>query len=533
MFIFSSYMYAESCIQIFSNSGISKKQLENFKKVYGEIVFVAKRGKYDALRVGMFSNRLDANSYMTKNKTLFKNAIIIDGCTNESNLPLINKKENLLNTEDNISSSTINNEFNINTIFDIKKDDKELFDHYSYINYFQRLLKEDENLENSYYENEITKIEQLIREDDYNSNIYLSATSGISTDYTTGTKESNFDNNVRLNWQYRLYDGQKKYIYDQVRKISEQSAQVVYNDAKNNLALLGADLYGNLLSSQATLTFFKDLYDSQNELYKRIHENRIVGLSTVVDEIDSKDDLIEIEKQIIGYEVLHSRNTFILKQSINSKSTKPVYLMPLNITDTQYSDKEEEKILLNSNPAIVIAQNNLKDSKVSVLTENSRYLPSIDLSSSYGYSWTRDLITKQKDQGIGWETLVNFNMPIYERNDIYLNEQRTKVIALQRKNDLKLAIKETLNTWDNHKKTIQQLSKENKLLKTQLSGQKEKINIVKKQYLEGKIDYREYANSLNRLSTLTIDLINNIINSEKQKIIGNYLLGKKIYDAKN
>lgn len=530
---------AQSCIQIQSNIKFTEEQINNAKKTYKDGLYFAKRGKYTALRIGMFNNFVDAKKYLVDNKKLFSNAVIIKDCNNDFNLPILNinddiqiKKDIFVKSNEQMYEKNNEIEF-VKTIYDIKKDDNELFDHYSYSNYFKRLMKEDENLENNYYSNELTKIEQLIREDEYNSDIYLSASSGILNDYTTGTKESTFDSNVRLNWRYRLYDGKKTYIYDQFRKLSEENSEFSYKNAKNSLALLGSDLYGNLFLSQVILKFYEGLHESQKTLYSLIHENRKNGLATIIDEIDSKDDLFELDKQIINYKILHSRNTFILKQSINSKSNKPLFLMPLEISSMEHSEKEEKRLLLKNNPSIVLAQNSLKNSKANILSENSRRLPTVDLSASTGYSWTKDLITLTQDQGTNWEAQINLRMPIYERNDIFLNEQKNKVIALQDKNNLKLAIKEALNSWEIHKKTIQQLQKVNSLLKQQLSGQTEKLNIVKKLYLEGKADYRDYADALNRFTVINIDYITNVVNSEKQKLIGNYLLGKKVYNAEN
>ena len=189
--------------------------------------------------------------------------------------------------------------------------------------------------------------------------------------------------------------------------------------------------------------------------------------------------------------------------------------------------------MLHNNPQIAIAQNRLKDEKVSILNESARRMPIVDLDASTGYGWSEDLITNNKEDGFNWDVGVTVNIPIYERNDIYLNEQRAKVVALQAKNDLRLTIKNALSNWDNHKKTTKRLNTLKELLKKQLIGQKEKLNIIRKKYLEGKSDYRDYADALNKITLVSVDLVNNLILLEKEKIIGNYLLGKKIYNVKN
>lgn len=285
--------------------------------------------------------------------------------------------------------------------------------------------------------------------------------------------------------------------------------------------------------SQTILNVYNNLYKSQKNLYEIIYENRKTGLATIVDEIDSKYDLVELEKQVLAYEVLHSRNTFILKQSINSKSSKPVYITPLNITGSNHSDEEEKMLIIHNNPNIAKAQNSLKNEKVSILNESARRMPKVDLNASTGYSWNRDLEENQDYNGSNWNAGITVNIPIYERNDIYLNEQRAKVVALEAKNNLKIATKAALNSWDEHKKLTQELNKLNEMLKQQLKGQKEKLFIIRKQYLQGNAIYRDYADALNRVSTVSVELINNIITMEKQKLVGNYLLGKKIYNVEN
>lgn len=525
-----------------SNFSFSKDQVENAKANYGEGVYIAKRGKFEAIRVGMFSSYKDAQAHIKNNKKLFSSSIIIDDCVNDSNMPIVGTVEKITQIDDNenriITSKTVatkatHEEIILDKLFKQKPEEEEIYDHYSYTNYFKRLLKEDEDVENSYYTNEIARIDQLIREDRYNSNVFISASSSITSEYAAAQKTKSHDTNVDLNWQYRLYDGQRTYIFDQIKKIRGQGAQIRYEDDKNNLAILGSDLYGNLLFSQTILNVYKSLYSSQESLYDIIYQNRKNGLATIVDELDAKYDLIELEKQVLANEVLHSRNTYILKQSINSKSSKPIFITPLNVSESNHSLEEEKMLIMHNNPTIALAQNTFKNDKVLILNEASRRNPTVDLSASTGYSWSKDLITKETNSGAGWDATISVNIPIYERNDIYLNEQRAKVVALQSKNDLKIATKAALNAWDNHKKTYQQLNKINSMLKEQLKGQKEKLVIIREQYLQGKADYPEYAEALNRVSIVSVDLVNNIIATQKEKLLGNYLLGKKIYNVKN
>lgn len=541
-FVVYGVVSAQSCIQVQSNYKFTNKQIENAKNIYTEGMFVAKRGKYEALRVGMFDSFSDAKAYMEKNKTIFKNSVIIDGCSNDENLPLLTLKKSLqkidsepsiIKPDKNVVTEETIEENLLSYLFKQKPEDKDIYDHYSYSNYFSRLLKEDENVENSYYDNEIVKIDQLIREDRYNSNIYLSAESRITREHIDATSTKNHNTRVDLNWEYRLYDGQKSYIYDQIKKIYEQGSQIQYEDSKNILAIRGADLYGNLLFSQTILEVYKNLYESQENLFDVIFQNRKNGLATVIDEIDAKYDLVELEKRLLNFEIIHSRNTYLLKQSLNSKSDKPIFLSPLNISKMNHSEEEEKMLILHNNPSIAIAQNELKRDKTLILNESARRMPKVDLDASTGYSWSEDLINNVDSNGTNWDAGITVNIPIYERNDIYLNEQRAKVVALQAKNRLKLATKEALNLWDNHKKVSQQLDRLNTMLKNQLSGQKEKLKIIREQYLQGKAEYRDYADALDKISVVSVDLINNIISVEKQKIYGNYLLGKKIYNVKN
>ncbi|MAD42335.1 MAG: hypothetical protein CL623_08085 [Arcobacter sp.] len=472
----------------------------------------------------MFKKHNDAKEYISKNN-ISSSTIIINNCRNDKKLSFVDYENKIINK---IETKKIALD-----IFKQKPVEEEIYDSYSYSNYFQRLLKEDEQTENSYYTNKIERINQLIREDRYNSNVYISARSEIGTDYSDAEKRRYHDSSVDLNWEYRLYDGQKTYIYDQVKRIKEQGAQIKYEDAKNNLALLGSDLYGNLLFSQTLLDVYNGLYLSQENLYEIIYENRKKGLGTITDVLDAKYDLIELEKQVMSFKILHSRNTYLLKQSINSKSNKPLFIMPFNITNSNHSIEEERMLILHNNYEVANAQNLLKDSKVNILSESSRKMPTVDLDASTGYSWSSDLIDDTEDSGIDWNAGIEITVPLYERNDIYLNEQRAKILALQSKNNLKIATKNALNRWDTHKKRLFELNKLNTMLKVQLKGQQEKLSIIKKKYLEGNSDYRDYADSLNRVSLVSIDLVNNMIFIEKEKLLGNYLLGKKIYNVKN
>ena len=68
----------------------------NAKKAYGDGVYIAKRGKYEAIRIGMFPTYNSAKDYMNINKNIPKTSVIIDGCTNDKNLTTIgiNNKSN-------------------------------------------------------------------------------------------------------------------------------------------------------------------------------------------------------------------------------------------------------------------------------------------------------------------------------------------------------------------------------------------------------------------------------------------------------
>ena len=528
---------AQSCIQVQSNYSFSDAEMKNAQKTYGEGVYKAKRGKFEAIRIGMFSSHNSAKEYVALKKPLLKNSIIIDDCTNDSNLGLIGENNTKL-TEVIDTIEVENKEENSvilenDKVFKEKPFDNDTFDHYSYSAYFSKLLKEDEDIENSYYSNKLISIEQLIKEDKYNSNLYIEASSQYTEDEALATKERTLESNVALKWEYRLYDGQMSYLYNQVKRISEQGSMIRYEDAKNNLAIVGSDLYANLLFTQTILDIYKDLYVSQTNLFEIIKEKRKKGISSVVDEIDAKNDLLELEKRLFSYEVQHARNTYLVKKSINSQSSKPLYVSPLNVSETNHSEEEERMLIMHNNPDIALAQNELKNRKVEILSEAGRWMPRVDLNAYTGYSVNEDIVNDAKEDGITSGAGITVEIPIYERNDIYLSEEKAKVIALQAKNNLKIAIKNSLDAWDAHKKDIEQLQRVYTILVEQLKDQRRKLAIVRKQFLDGKADYRYYADALNAVSLLSVDLIFNTISQEKRKIFGNYLLGKKIYNVKN
>lgn len=534
---------AQSCIQVFSNYSLSKTQIEDAKRIYKDGVYVAKRGKYEALRIGMFSNHQNAKDYISKNSSIFKNAIIIDDCTNDNNLPLIGSNHTKeYSTEEirvikptDIKVEEVKTNYVVNTasVFNEKPADENIFDHYNFSRYFSKLLTEDEAIENSYYTNKIESINQLLRESTYNSNLYFTATSNYTKDHSLSQKDEAHQTDLFLNWEYRLYDGQMRYVYDEVRKIKEQGAMVTYEDEKSNLALLGADIYGNLLFTQTILSIYKELYESQKSLYEIIYANRKKGIFSAVDEIDAKDDVIELEKSIIAYETEHLRNTYIVKSSINSKSEKPLYVAPLNINTIDYSSDEAKKLIIHNSPLVAKAQNALKDIKSTLILESARREPKVDLDAFTGYTFLRDIDANINSDGTNSGIGIEINIPIYEKNEVYLNEQKYKIQIIQAKNDLKIAIKNSLDQWDNHEKTTTQLEKVYALLTKQLEGQDKKLNIIRKNYLAGNADYRDYKDALNKVILLNVELISNVISQEKRKLIGNYLLGKKVYNVKN
>jgi len=143
---------AQSCIQVQSNYSFSDAEMKNAQKTYGEGVYKAKRGKFEAIRIGMFSSHNSAKEYVALKKPLLKNSIIIDDCTNDSNLGLIGENNTKL-TEVIDTIEVENKEENSvilenDKVFKEKPFDNDTFDHYSYSAYFSKLLKEDEDIEN-------------------------------------------------------------------------------------------------------------------------------------------------------------------------------------------------------------------------------------------------------------------------------------------------------------------------------------------------------------------------------------------------
>jgi len=552
LFINATLLQADSCVQLISSPHLSDTLKRDFLETTPYRAYIVQRGSYEALRLGNFKTFKEAEKARQYYHQSFPDAYIIKNCkeshiiadnqdriSQKSSTPFTAQKESPSQSPKSDSQeSFVEVESSIVTFQDIVHDPKPLiaekFDVIDFKRYLQVLLKEDENVDSEYYYKKLAEIETLIQQDAYNSNVELtvltSARRSIAIDQTL-TRDLRLSS--RLSWSKRLYDGAKGYLHNQNQILKERDASLRYKRAKEQLALTGAELYDNCLYSQLAIAIYEKFYEMQKKTYAIVHNRVLTGLGSPVDEIDAKNDLIGIKKQLLTQKFEHRKNLYLFRSSINFKSEKIPFFKWWHIQEPDLPNSVEEELFFHKNLDLAIADNNSKLQDLNYLIVKSSKLPEVNSYASYGYDIGKDTLTLSGN-GLGtsynWEVGIRLTLPIYRRNDIYLQTQKAKIEAIIEKNKRKKEFKRQRDLYEIDRDEIELYKKHYKLVEQQYHAQLRKMQIILRRYLDGKGYYRDYSDALNEASTMALQLITDKIRLIERILYQHYLIGNTLYD---
>jgi hypothetical protein len=543
-------LQADSCVQLISSRNLSHTLREDFLETTPYRAYIVKRGSYEAIRIGGFKTLEEAEKARQYYYQSFPDAYIIRNCQ-ESHIIADNRNRKLQTSasvkqpkkETQSKKSSSQSEFIEieNTIVqfqNIIKNPKPLvaekFDLIDFKRYLQVLLKENEDVDNEYYYKKLTEIETLIQQDAYNSNIELTVlTSARRTVDIDKTLTRDLRLSSRLSWNKRLYDGAKGYLYNQNQILKERDASLRYKRAKEQLALTGAELYDNCLYSQLAITIYEKFYEMQKKTYAIVHHRVLTGFGSPVDEIDAKNDLLGIKKQLLTQKFTHRKNLYLFRSSINFTSEKIPYFKWWHIQEPDLPNMIEKDLFFHKNLDLAIADNQSKLQDLNYLMMKSAKLPEINSYAAYGYDIGKDNFDLSGN-GFGtsynWELGIRLTLPIYRRNDIYLQTQKAKIEAIIEKNKRKKEFKRQRDLYEIDRDEIELYKKHYKLVEQQYQAQLRKMQIILKRYLDGKAYYRDYSDALNTASTMALQLITDKIRLIERTLYQHYLIGNTLYD---
>ncbi len=383
-----------------------------------------------------------------------------------------------------------------------KTDIKQKYDTLSLQTYMDAFLKQNNTVDEAYYQKKIEKLMVEIRKDYYNFDVYVDgyirtgksvpAQGGVNVagDYTGA--------GVAINANKVLWNGNYGLIHNTYDVLNNRLAEIKELSAKDKLAVLGISLYTNLFYSQEKLRMLEKLYTKQKEMVKFVKEGYKIGKYSAIAHLDAQNDLLNLQKDLQRLRELHRHNSYLLRDSMESKSLKPLRLNEPKIDFALTSLTETEKEALKNSNEIAIASNKLQLSKADLLFQKRRFYPEIKFNSYLGYGAGSLKLFDMTHIGSGeyWQLGLEFKMPIYNRNDIRLHEQKEIYEIMKKKSTFSLKQREILAQVDSYYNTISRVVEERSLVRKQTELMSEKMTIAKEQFGLGIVHYKTYSDAI-------------------------------------
>ncbi|BCD62635.1 outer membrane protein [Nitratiruptor sp. YY08-26] len=417
-------------------------------------------------------------------------------------------------------------------------DNKEKENSYTlgFYEFLDRLFHNDYNAKNLDYTKQLAQLEALLSNVQYDWNIYGNVALRYSKfiDYDLAT-DKEFISDFGINIEKRLFDGgmlEKNSIF----LLKKRLAKLDYLTAKDKLSLYGLEIYTQALLYQHLKKIYQEEYFNQKSFYYLVKERTKAGITSPIDEIDAKNDLLELKKSLLVkiYEYLYS--DYLLRNSIELNITKPIVLQDIGFDIDEEGGLEElYKKAYETNKEIKKEQTRYALTKKQIKNSERAYLPIIDFSGSLFYEYKKDFTeTPHKNaHGLNYNAGVTIKIPIYslEARSEYI--QRAKLHAVVQKNKM-------LDTMKRISKDIHRLYNENRrlakhmsILQQQLTLMKEKMHLVKQRYLNGLAQYRDFKDALRNYlgyeeekESIKLQMIRNSAQI-------NILIGKQIFYGEN
>jgi hypothetical protein len=383
-----------------------------------------------------------------------------------------------------------------------KNDKTQIYDNLTYQRYMDALFAHNDKVDEAFYQEKIDSLLVDIRKDVYNIDIYIEGylRTGKSVPAQGGGINVNGDYTgagMAVHADKRLWDGQYNLINNTYDVLNNRLAQIQEINSKEKLAILGTSIYSNLYASQEKLITNKKMYEKQLEVNRNVKNSYKNGKISSIAYLDSKNDLLQMKKTIMSLEQEQQHNDYVLRHSIESKSTKIYKLSAPKIELDMNSLSSIEKQVLNNSSDIAIESNKLQLRKADLLFQKRRYYPEILFNSHLGYGvgnlQTFDL--NHAGNGEYWELGLEFKMPIYNRNDIRLNEKREMYKVMKQKSVFSQKQRETLILVDNYYKNVNKILNMKNIVEEQYDLMSQKIVIAREQFLSGIAKYRDYSNA--------------------------------------
>jgi len=385
---------------------------------------------------------------------------------------------------------------------------------FDFKSYLHRLISKNNYYDNSYIDKQLTKIKNLIAQDRYNFDLSALTTLSYNREILeTGGFQTKSSIDTGFVLSKKIYDGQKNYIYTKKPYLENRLSELKYLKAKEQVTLLGLDIYTNLLIVQEQLKIQKKIKKYKEFLLKSLNKREIVLKTINLDKLIIKNEILNIDKNILNLTQLYKSYNHIFRQSIDFSGRGKLVLGWFDTSRLTSNLANLKRMTLLRNNDVLIAENKLKLLEANVVLEDARKDWEVDFLSTVGYnnSKTTTPDNNYRTSGIAWQSSLTFKYPIYQRDDIFLNLQKMKLETLQKKNLLNQAQKNVLNLVENKYNLYRQYNDLNDILNKQSKILEKTNQSFKNRYISGVGSYKDYSLELSkRLENENERLINSI-----------------------
>ncbi len=403
---------------------------------------------------------------------------------------------------------------------------------FNFETYLSKLLQSSKEYDNSYLNYKLAKLQNLISQDKYNFNFHFQTALGYSRSIpNTGGFTDTSTLNSDLVLSKKLYDGQKSYTYNKKAFLVQRLSELEHLKTKEQVTLLGLDIYTNLLLIQEQIKIQKKVQKYKKSLLNNLDKRSKVLKIVDLDKLAIQNEILDLEKSLINLTQMYKTSNHLFRQSIDLSADGKIILGWFDISQSISNLYNLKKMAMAKNNDVAVSQNQLKLSQADIIMQHSRKDWEINFNTALGIQTqkVKTSTTVTNTHGTAWNTALTFKYPIYQGNDINLNVQRAKIETLKAKNLLNIQQKSILNLIEQKYNEYEQNSKLDTILKKQSKILTRTKEAYKKRYLLGAGPYREFSDEISKHLTNENDSLINSINIRKNFIELSILTGKKIF----
>lgn len=370
---------------------------------------------------------------------------------------------------------------------------------YTLPSYLSRLIQADLRYKEQTLDAKVILLRSLIEQSRYDPNLYLQgdiyAENMVDLSKIDPVPEAQAV--AKINLDMRLYDAQRGQITSERDTLFRQLSEQRLIDAKQQLQLMGIEIYADLMKIQKTIAQYNILLKYQQRITKMAISRASKGLGGIYDKTQAQNDLINIQLRLTDLKELLIQKEFLFRQSIDSDSTGTIILEEIQYDKISRPLQELQHAVLEKNAKLNLLKKQYELSASDIETEASRKGLSVDLRSHFGFGHVEQLDTPNlADDDQDWHVGLTLKYPLYERGNIDLSVEREQVRALQAKNRVNIEKRTLTRTVNRLFNSIQRYEIKDELYTRQKEVLLERTTTTYNRFKEALETYKPYSDSL-------------------------------------